>query len=251
MELLLFSRIPINQLRKLLLTYLIHTVDEAMLVENETKINLKTLNAYNLEKLNDTTIFGMQLYHHWTLRVFIFSMYPINWPKSLNPVSHMIKDNENENYIKKYSRVVKDSVAFLEKLVTFLNKHQKSNQNAQTAATSSSNNNLNNNDNSSSNLNGSNECLKKINQVFNLNSHKNPKPVQINLESLKSSVSTKIHSFRIFAKCKIDDLKIKKTLSYWDSACKKRKPEFLAYRKFWFDFWSTRIRKIEIFSTPK
>ena len=82
-----------------------------------------------IERLDDQSVFALQLLHRWCVRVIIFSKYPkranakttnITAPGIVNPLQHM-KD-ANENILRVLATSVQESVDFLEKLIKQLSR---------------------------------------------------------------------------------------------------------------------------------
>jgi hypothetical protein len=131
------SRIPIKLVRKLLEAFLILTADEKILAKCPRELDINDLCGPDLSELQDHNLFALQLFHRWCLRVFIFSKYSINWPKSLNPVNHMKGGDEAHAIVKRIANMSDDSVEFLQEFVRLLSKHkQKSDASPGQAATS-------------------------------------------------------------------------------------------------------------------
>ncbi|CAF0894283.1 unnamed protein product [Brachionus calyciflorus] len=109
------KEIPIAVMSDLLHIFLRLTMND----NNEPKYH----SQLELDKLENQTLFALQLLHRWCIRSVIFSKFPkkpptkpvsVNMPGSLNSLQHM-KD-ANENILKVITQNVNESVDFLEKM---------------------------------------------------------------------------------------------------------------------------------------
>lgn len=129
---------PLKLLYKLLETFIVLTTDSEMTTvgpdQNTLILDLAKLNRTRLGDMERHTLFAKHLFNRWCLRVYIFSRYPINWPKSLNPVSHMkcgrgISSSSgvnsgggisDETITRKIASLSEDTVQCLSELVQYL-----------------------------------------------------------------------------------------------------------------------------------
>jgi hypothetical protein len=218
-------------MRKLLEAFLILTADEKILAKCPRELDINDLCGPDLADLQDHNLFALQLFHRWCLRVFIFSKYSINWPKSLNPVSHMRVtgtsgcssssssnttgghhvDESNNSIVKRIANMSDDSVEFLEEFVRLLNRHKTTAAAAKLASKTSPSSTSNTQHAERVISRPTSSCIRKINLVngtFSLDwsvhgsgngsvTNSQTNLIQVDTDNLNNSVIFRLFGYRV------------------------------------------------------